>query len=170
MSSIQLFQNTNYGGRSESFTGPISNLGIYDFNDRTSSCKISDGIWMLYEDYNFQGDCSILAPGSYSDSSAMKFSNDSLSSLRPYPEGPGPLILLFEDTNYRGRMVPLTANDSNLGEIGFNDKTSSIIVVQGTWNLFQNYDFGGQQWELGPGAYPEATYFKNDSISSVSVA
>ena len=169
MASITIYERDNYGGRSVTLTCANSKLGNEGFNDKTSSCKVESGRWILYQNYDFGGHYSILGPGDYADAKAMGFSNDSLSSLRPLPESG---VCLFQNDNFGGRMVELTAAQSNFGSIDFNDKTSSVIVVSGTWDLFQNYDFDGDRWRLSSGQYANADKggFKNDSVSSAQPA
>lgn len=166
MAKITLYKDSNFGGRAFPVDQDISNLKDYGFNDEASSCRIESGTWMLYKDSNFQGDISILGKGDYASSGAMGLSNDSLSSLRHYPEVSGPTILLFKDTNYRGRMVVLTGAQSNFKNIDFNDEVSSIIVLEGQWVLYKDSEFRGDSWTLGPGLYPTHSPFQNDAISS----
>lgn len=173
MAQIEIYKDVNFGGRSVSLNEDVENLKNYGFNDEVSSCKVISGTWILYKDANFQGDSSILSKGNYQTPSAMNFPNDSLSSLRHFPDVSGPTILLFADINYRGRMVTLTGADSNLGSIDFNDSASSAIVLNGTWILYKDYDFKGTRWVLSSsggdkkdGRYPLPNYFDNDAISS----
>jgi len=87
-----------------------------------------------------------------------------------------PKITLFQNANYGGDNLTLRGPITNLKTVGFNDKTSSIIVCSGSWNLYQDGDFRGQEWSVqenggpkGDGLYPNPTYWhgKNDSISSL---
>ena len=175
MADITLYKDKNFGGRSESFSFPVDNLKNYGFNDETSSCKIPQGsTWMLYKDSNYQGDVSILGSGDYASADSMGLKNDSLSSLRPYPPVSGPTILLFKDSDFRGRMVVVTGAVSSLKTIDFNDEVSSIIVLSGNWVAYKDTDFKGDAWQLpaiggpdGNGRYPEPDPFKNDAISSL---
>ena len=169
MASITLYEDNNYRGRSVTLTGANPKLGNEGFDDKTSSCKVESGHWILYQNDDFGGNYCILGPGDYADAKGMGFSNDSLSSLRPLPESG---VCLFENYEFSGRMVELTAAQSNFGNIDFNDETSSVIVVSGTWDLFQNYDFNGTRWQLSTGRYakPEEGGFKNDSVSSAQPA
>jgi hypothetical protein len=165
MAKITIYKDTNYGGRNLEFTYPEANLKNEGFNDEASSCKVESGTWILYKDTDFGGDYSVLGPGNYADADAMGISNDSLSSLRPLPESG---ICLFKDTNFRGRMVALTGAESNFKNINFNDEASSVIVVSGTWNLYEDTNFKGTKWTLDVGQYqtPQEGGFNNDNISS----
>lgn len=75
-------------------------------------------------------------------------------------------ITLFADSDFRGARVTLDRDVYNLNEIGFNDRTSSVVVRSGVWQLCEHNDFGGYCAEFGPGEYRELPRL-NDSISSV---
>jgi hypothetical protein len=75
-------------------------------------------------------------------------------------------IILFEHPNFRGahrhvfqREDDLNATDASVkGTVGpalgqFNEKTSSIVVVKGTWILFENKGCAKRIGEVGPGRY-----------------
>lgn len=92
-------------------------------------------------------------------------------------------ITLFQDTNYNGHSIVLTDSAADLKDVDYpgtntpvNDRTSSIIVTSGIWQVCQNTQFKGDSYILrsngGPnsdGKYPNAGAWdgKNDSISSV---
>ncbi len=87
----------------------------------------------LYEDCSFNGTSTSLGAGSYriSDLGGRGFRNNLLSSLRI---NEGYEVRLYENDNFGGASVTLTANDDCLVDEGFNDRTSSIVVVQLTNN------------------------------------
>jgi hypothetical protein len=74
-------------------------------------------------------------------------------------------LTLFSDGDFRGTQVTLRGDVPNLSDIGFNDRTSSIVIRSGTWQICEHKDFGGYCAELGPGEYREMSRF-NDRISS----
>ena len=53
----------------------------------------------------------------------------------------------------------------------WNDSISSVVVLSGTWQFFENGGYGGASTTVGPGWYPwvEDPQFnmQNDSISSI---
>ena len=76
-------------------------------------------------------------------------------------QGP-PEVILFEHVNFHGAHKHVFQDVEDLRKAAgetpasqFADKTSSIVVVKGTWNFFEHQKFLGQRWELGPGAYPD---------------
>jgi len=85
-------------------------------------------------------------------------------------------IILFEDVNFGGSSLVVTVADPDLVPQGWNDKTSSLIVVDGQWTLYEDTNYGGKSWTVssvgGPtadGTYPDYSDWggTNDSISSL---
>jgi hypothetical protein len=75
-------------------------------------------------------------------------------------------LTLFADNDFRGNQVTLSNSVNNLNDMGFNDRTSSVVIRSGTWQLCEHKDFGGYCAELRPGQYRSREGF-NDKISSV---
>jgi hypothetical protein len=84
-----------------------------------------------------------------------------------------PHCVLFELANFHGahrHVFPAEPNLAASDDPAFNNKTSSIVILEGDWEFFSDADFktkvGGT---LGPGAYPFVANvgIKNDSISSL---
>lgn len=75
-------------------------------------------------------------------------------------------LTLFADSEFRGNQVTLSNSAANLNDLGFNDRTSSVVVRSGTWQLCEHANFGGYCAELRPGEYRFLSGF-NDKISSV---
>jgi hypothetical protein len=85
-------------------------------------------------------------------------------------------VILFEHTNFHGAHKHIFREVRNLhkadGETAatiFADKTSSIVVVRGTWQFFQDQEFLGHMKELGPGNYRDVLkeQIKPEGISSL---
>ncbi len=73
-SIITVYKHNNFLGRSETFSGPVSNMIHIGFNDQVSSCKIEPGsTWMLYQHVDFQGHVSILGADDYPNAHAMGY-------------------------------------------------------------------------------------------------
>ena len=85
-------------------------------------------------------------------------------------------IILFEDVNFGGSALVVTVADPNLVPQNWNDKTSSLIVIDGQWALYEDINYGGTVWTVsavggptGDGTYPDYADWggTNDSISSL---
>lgn len=76
----------------------------FSWQDRISSCIVTDEAWLVYKDSEWRGSSAYLPPGRYPDGDAMRIGGDVMSSARPVPyyADPDPHILLFKDANYNG--------------------------------------------------------------------
>ena len=85
------------------------------------------------------------------------------------------VCILFKDRDMRGNSLHLGASERDLrnrgeGNGNWNDETSSIRIVSGTWQFFDHINFDGARSPvLGPGDYPTHDHFglPNDVMSSV---
>ena len=95
-----------------------------------------------------------------------------------YFNGPDPDVILFEDTNFGGKSLGINATtndgDDNLDNAligsGWNDRTSSIKVIRGTWQLFRNDGYKGAKSERGKGQYRDWKAFGhsvNDDLTGI---
>ncbi|MEH2001997.1 MAG: beta/gamma crystallin-related protein [Nostoc sp.] len=91
--------------------------------------------------------------------------------------GPDPDVILFQDADLQGANLGLNAKtgegvdvglDNQGHDSGFNDRTSSIKILRGRWNFFNDANFqgGSSTGILGPGSYSTIGARSNDSITS----
>lgn len=84
------------------FSGPFVEVAAEEpsfpprFNDRVSSAIVEGGPWILYTDFGFQGQVSILEPGRYPRPKDLRLPNDKISSMRPFPPPSAVSILIFQ--------------------------------------------------------------------------
>lgn len=85
-------------------------------------------------------------------------------------------IVLFKDTGLQGDSRDFFGAINNLNDYGFNDVVSSLVVMEGDWELFQNSDFKGDRYVVtfrngvaDTNAYPSYKYWggPNDNLSSL---
>jgi Beta/Gamma crystallin len=82
-------------------------------------------------------------------------------------------VILFEHANFHGAHKHVLGAESNLNASDdnfFNDRVSSIVVLEGNWAFYRNSNFNGQYARiLGPGAYPSVgnVDIQNDDMSSL---
>ena len=55
----------------------------------------------------------------------------------------GAEITLFEGDNFQGRRMVIREDTQNLDNTGFNDRTSSVIVRDGVWEVCVDAFFRG---------------------------
>ncbi|MBW8040334.1 MAG: cellulase family glycosylhydrolase [Planctomycetes bacterium] len=86
---------------------------------------------LLYQNYDYGGWSAGFGSGSYTmaDIIAAGGVNDDASSLLI---SPGYTVTLYEDDNFSGSSLVLTADTPNLGSYAFNDMLSSMTIVKDT--------------------------------------
>lgn len=86
-----------------------------------------------------------------------------------------PHVILFEHPRFRGAHKHVFSEEPNLNDSlddFFNDKTSSIVILEGDWEFFIDPHYQNKLGEgtLGPGLYPNVDVLGprgNDSITSL---
>ncbi len=80
-------------------------------------------------------------------------------------------LMLFEHTDFDGAHKHVIDSVPDLSAVsgGFNDLTSSIVILDGEWQFFRDANFVGLMATLPVGDYNDVTSFgiANDSLSSV---
>jgi hypothetical protein len=77
-------------------------------------------------------------------------------------------ITLFQRNNYGGRRFTATQSISDLANVGFNDRASSVVIHGGSWQLCADAYFRGRCVTLSSGEYPSlASMGLNDRLSSI---
>lgn len=76
-------------------------------------------------------------------------------------------VELYNDSNFRGKLVETYSDTANVGD-RVNDRVTSIVINEGTWRFFADSQFRGASTDLGPGRYPNVGLgtIPNDSITS----
>ena len=182
--SITLYESDNYHGRQFTADRPVTNFDQTGFNDRARSAVVHDGRWEICVDAEFNGDCSVLAPGSYPNLGAYA---GRVSSVRPMDgryagyssnrnryEDRGrdrqARATLYEGPNLSGRSYPIYDTMPNLGRTGFNDRASSLRVESGYWIFCSDSEFRGECRTFGPGDYASLPGMNNVISSGRQIA
>jgi Beta/Gamma crystallin len=79
-----------------------------------------------------------------------------------------PQVVAFDNDNFLGDHTHIFGNMKELGK--WDNSISSIIILSGTWEFFDDDDFKGTKMAtLRPGVYPKVTDkgLKDNSISSI---
>lgn len=76
-------------------------------------------------------------------------------------------ISLYEDAGFNGRQVTLRALISSINSIGFNDRTTSIVVRAGRWEVCSDDGFKGDCAIFDPGQYASLDGRFDKRISSL---
>ena len=181
---VILFQDPNFQGPHKHVFNSEENLNAgedNDFNDSVSSIVVISGNWKFYRNWHRDDDYPlVLGPGLYPRVEDVAIRDNDMSSLQVVDQEPtvsaDPVaahIMLFEHAQFRGahkhvfqKLDDLGAGDDN----SFDNITSSIVVLAGTWWTFGD---PGQQRQfkpfLGPGLYPtlDSVNIPNDDLTSL---
>jgi Beta/Gamma crystallin len=171
---MTLYENPGFGGRELTLRGYTPDLNRTGFNDRASSIAVQSGNWEVCTDADFRGFCASLAPGEYPMldprfnnriSSAREAGTTAVEAGRPRYEPRG-AIEMYGQPGFRGRTMQLDRDAPDLAVTGFNDRASSVVVTDGTWELCSDADFGGTCRTYAPGRYPDLGYGMAKQVSS----
>lgn len=169
-----LYYYPDYGGRQVTLRGHTPNLGDVGFQDKASSLVVHSGTWQFCTEPQFQGDCTTLGPGEYRSlnprisqriESAREIGSyrEQTGSYSPYGRGS---IELFGQSGMSGRSLKLDADAETLEGTGFNNRASSMVVTQGTWQLCAEPNYAGTCRIYPPGQYPDLGYGMAKEVSS----
>uniref|UniRef100_A0A3P8S1Q9 Crystallin beta-gamma domain containing 1a n=1 Tax=Amphiprion percula TaxID=161767 RepID=A0A3P8S1Q9_AMPPE len=139
------------------------------------SIKILGGLWVGYQEADFEGQQYVLEEGEYPHCSDWGGSQHGLQSLRPVvTDFLSPHLKLFSEPNFNemGLKVDLLGPVISMEDIGHGIKTQSVSVTSGVWVAFEKPGFSGELYVLEKGLYahPEdwgAPHFKISSIQPV---
>jgi len=77
-------------------------------------------------------------------------------------------VVFYENEGFGGRTFTTQRQINNFAIQGFNDRASSVVVMQDRWEVCENERFGGRCIILRPGRYASLSSMGlNDRISSV---
>ena len=77
-------------------------------------------------------------------------------------------VTFYENDNYQGRSFTTQQEIRNFQRFGFNDRASSVVVLNNRWEVCEDIRFEGRCVVLRPGRYPSLNAMGiNDRVSSV---
>ena len=167
--ALVLYEHAGFAGRKLGLSSAAPRLGDLNFNDMASSVEIFRGRWQFCVHADYAGECFVLGVGRHAQ--AGRF-NDAISSLRPVDgrdDKPLPAtggLVLYEHSDFKGRELLRTEATPSLGNLDFNDKTSSVEVLAGRWELCTDADYRGRCITLTAGRH-NLERALNDRISSL---
>ncbi|XP_042356279.1 beta/gamma crystallin domain-containing protein 1 isoform X2 [Plectropomus leopardus] len=136
------------------------------------SIKILSGLWVGYQEADFEGQQYILEEGEYPHCSDWGGSEDGLLSIRPVcTDFLSPHVKLFSERHFDvlGLHVDLLGPVLSLEDVAHGCKTQSINVMGGVWVAFEKPGFSGELYVLERGLYasPEDWGAQNYMMSSI---
>jgi len=171
---ITIYKQPYYTGAQLTLRGHTPNLANMGFQDQVSSIVVSSGRWELCTQPDFKGDCVTLNPGDYPTlDPRLNHRIESAREVGTYAEQTGSYnrygrgsIELYGQSGFRGARLELDRDTPNLERAGFNDRASSIVVNEGTWQLCSDGGYGGNCRVYAPGRYADLGYGMAKQVSS----
>ena len=77
-------------------------------------------------------------------------------------------VTFYQGEDFHGRAFVATRSVDNFDRTGFNDRSSSMVVERGRWEVCEDANFEGRCVVVRPGSYPSlSTLGMDNRISSV---
>ncbi len=157
---VTLYDGDDLRGRSMAVSGTVADLGAAGFNDAAASMVVQNGYWEFCSDAHFRGQCRVFGPGQYRRLEPALYR--SISSVRAATRETGGgraaggrgEVELFTAPDFGGGRMSVRTDLENLDRDGFNDRTASLIVHAGQWEICTDAHFSGRCSVFGPGRYP----------------
>jgi len=140
-----------------------------------ANCVPGNGQAAFFTGIKYSGQCVVKDLAPYADSNAIGLPNDTISSVKL---GSGVYqVILYENENFSGGNVDITANTPDLSVVNANNWTSSARVTvacipgDNQVTFYKDANYTGECWNKDVGNYPDETSMQipNDSMSSVVV-
>ncbi len=191
---LTLFSGQGFQGKELRLNMAVRDLSTMDFNDRTHSMVVRSGRWEVCVHSEYR-QCELIGPGEYPSLNRLEgqisslrevgggvdegrgdnradYRDDNRADYRDDNRGGrfngrgGDGAILFDALDMRGRSMPLRGDVPNFQNLGFNDKTQSMVIMSGTWEFCLHANFRGECRTYGPGEYRNLDRAFYRSISS----
>jgi hypothetical protein len=167
---ITLYADDDYQGRALAVVIDQRQLGVMNFDDRTSSVVVERGTWTLCGGEDYREQCVTLGPGRYPSLAALGLDNAVTSVRRQEPTSIGDFqgadavlksagtdaasVVLYAGNDYSGGSRGIDEPQTELESAPFHGAAISAVIARGRWNLCSDAGFKGECVTLGPGKYP----------------
>uniref|UniRef100_A0A673CIY9 Beta/gamma crystallin 'Greek key' domain-containing protein n=1 Tax=Sphaeramia orbicularis TaxID=375764 RepID=A0A673CIY9_9TELE len=158
---LKMFSDRDFGklGVNIDLTVPVINMDDTGYGMKTQSIDVIGGVWVVFEEPGFCGECYILEKGLYGSpedwgalvpriASAMPLRSSAWMSRVYYLLQ----VQLFTDPGFQGSVLTLEDSEASLQQ-GFS--VASCKVLAGSWMAFEGQDFTDKMYILEEGSYPD---------------
>lgn len=171
---MTIYKQPHYRGAQLTMRGHTPSLVGLGFQDQASSIVITSGRWELCTQPDFKGDCVTLGPGEYPTLDArLNHRVESAREVGTYAGQTGGYgrygrgsIELYGQPGFAGKTMELERDAETLEGTGFNNRASSVVVKEGTWQLCSDPDYAGTCRTFAPGRYADLGYGMTKEVSS----
>ncbi|XP_063757906.1 beta/gamma crystallin domain-containing protein 1-like isoform X2 [Eleginops maclovinus] len=156
---LKMFSDRDFGnlGVNIDLTVPVINMEDTGYGVKTQSVDVISGVWVLFEELGFCGECYVVEKGLYG-------CPEDWGALKPRVASAMPVVVddfenaakfkvqLFSDPGFEGSVIPL---ENSVASLQDGVSVASCKVLAGSWLAFEGQDFTGRMYVLEVGSYPD---------------
>ncbi|XP_060061578.1 beta/gamma crystallin domain-containing protein 2 isoform X2 [Erinaceus europaeus] len=147
--AVVLFEAMDFEGHSIEVSEALPDVELKGHGPHTQAIHVLSGVWVAYGEVGFSGEQYVLEKGVYRNCDDWGSGNSALASLQPVLQ-----IQLFSGPDFLGDHISFEDDQASL-PISFQPQ--SCRVHGGSWILFDEKNFEGDQHILSEGEFPTLT-------------
>ncbi|XP_075420443.1 beta/gamma crystallin domain-containing protein 2 [Tenrec ecaudatus] len=158
--AVVLFEAMDFEGPGVEVSEALADVELAGHGPHTQAIHVLSGVWVAYQDVGFSGEQYVLEKGVYRNCDDWGSGNSALASLQP-------VLQVGEHNLHFVSKIQLFSSPDFLGDhISFEDDQASLPasfqaqscrVHGGSWILFDDKNFEGDQYILSEGEFPTLT-------------
>lgn len=158
--AVVLFEAMDFEGHSVEVSEALADVELAGYGPHTQAIHVLSGVWVAYQEVGFSGEQYVLEKGVYRNCDDWGWGHSALASLQP-------VLQVGEHNLHFASKVQLFSGPDFLGDhISFEDdqaalplsfQPQSCRVHGGSWILFDQENFEGEQHILSEGEFPTLT-------------
>ncbi|XP_027631944.1 beta/gamma crystallin domain-containing protein 2 [Tupaia chinensis] len=158
--AIVLFEDMDFEGRGVEVSKALPDVELVGHGPRTQAIHVLSGVWVAYQEVGFSGEQYVLEKGVYRNCDDWGAGNSILASLQPVLQvGEHDLhfvskIQLFSGPDFLGDHLCFEDDQRSLPA---SFQPQSCRVHGGSWILYDEKNFEGDQHILSEGEFPTLT-------------
>ncbi|XP_043765278.1 beta/gamma crystallin domain-containing protein 2 isoform X2 [Cervus elaphus] len=158
--AVVLFEAMDFEGPGVEVSEALPDVELAGHGPRTQAIHVLSGVWVAYQEVGFSGEQYVLEKGVYRNCDDWGSGSSALGSLQPVLQvGEHNLhfiskIQLFSGPDFLGDHVSFEDDQSSLPT---SFQPQSCRVHGGSWILFDEKNFEGEQYILSEGEFPTLT-------------
>nr|XP_020014288.1 absent in melanoma 1-like protein [Castor canadensis] len=158
--AVVLFEAVDFEGHGVEVSTALADVELARHGPHTQAIHVLSGVWVAYEQVGFSGEQYVLEKGVYRNCDDWGAGNSALASLQPV------LQVGEHDLHFVSKIQLFSGPDCLGDHISFDDDQASLPVTfqpqscrvhGGSWILFDEKNFEGDQHILSEGEFPTLT-------------
>ncbi|XP_053192679.1 beta/gamma crystallin domain-containing protein 1-like [Scomber japonicus] len=156
---LKMFSDRDFGelGVNIDVRVPLINMDDTGYGMKTQSIDVISGVWVVFEEPGFCGECYILEKGLYGSPEDWGALQPRIASVMPvvvddFDTTAKFKVQLFSEPGFQGSVLALEDSVTSLQE-GFS--VASCKVLAGSWLAFEGQDFTSTMYVLEMGNYSD---------------